>query len=142
GGTGAAPLTFADHVSLPFKTGFTRVYKTFQEEGMSDRVVWIGSGKLGFPDRAIVAFSLGCDAVNIAREAMLAIGCIQAQKCHTDTCPTGVATQNAWLTAVSTRGSRRYGRRTPGRRCRTRREETRHENRYLDRRVRRRASGG
>ena len=44
-----------------------------------------------------MAFALGCDMVNVAREAMLAIGCIQAQKCHTDTCPTGVATQNAWL---------------------------------------------
>jgi glutamate synthase domain-containing protein 2 len=39
--------------------------------------------------------------VNVAREAMLSIGCIQAQKCHTDTCPTGVATQNAWLTRGS-----------------------------------------
>ena len=45
----------------------------------------------------MVAFALGCDMVNVAREAMLAIGCIQAQKCHTDTCPTGVATQNPWL---------------------------------------------
>jgi Conserved region in glutamate synthase len=41
--------------------------------------------------------ALGCDMVNVAREAMLSIGCIQAQRCHTDTCPTGVATQNAWL---------------------------------------------
>ena len=45
----------------------------------------------------MVGFALGCDMINVAREAMLAIGCIQAQKCHTDTCPTGVATQNAWL---------------------------------------------
>ncbi len=97
GGTGAAPLTFADHVSLPFKVGFTRVYKTFLEENMADRVVWIGSGKLGFPDRAVVAFALGVDMVNIAREAMLSIGCIQAQKCHTDHCPSGVATQNERL---------------------------------------------
>jgi glutamate synthase domain-containing protein 2 len=97
GGTGAAPLTFADHVSLPFRVGFTRVYKIFHDEGVSDRVVWIGSGKLGFPDRAIVAMALGCDLINIAREAMLSVGCIQAQKCHTDHCPAGVATQSAWL---------------------------------------------
>jgi len=45
-----------------------------------------------------VAFALGCDMINVGREAMLAIGCIQAQKCHTDHCPTGVATQNWWLT--------------------------------------------
>ena len=97
GGTGAAPLTFADHVSLPFKVGFTRVYRAFLEEKMTERVAWIGSGKLGFPDRTIVAFSLGCDLVNIAREAMLSIGCIQAQRCHTDNCPAGVATQREYL---------------------------------------------
>ena len=51
--------------------------------------MFIGAGKLGLPDNAVVAFALGCDMVNVAREAMLAIGCIQAQKCHTDTCPTG-----------------------------------------------------
>jgi Conserved region in glutamate synthase len=45
----------------------------------------------------VVGFALGCDMVNVGREAMLAIGCVQALKCHTDTCPTGVATQNAWL---------------------------------------------
>jgi len=97
GGTGAAPLTFADHVSLPFKIGLTRVYSVFLQEHMADQVVWIGSGKLGFPDRAIVAFALGCDMVNVAREAMLAIGCIQAQKCHTDRCPAGVTTQDRRL---------------------------------------------
>jgi glutamate synthase domain-containing protein 2 len=97
GGTGAAPLTFADHVSLPFKIGFARVYKTFLDQGMADRVTWIGAGKLGFPDRAIVAFCMGVDIINVAREAMLSIGCIQAQKCHTGRCPAGVATQDRRL---------------------------------------------
>jgi glutamate synthase (ferredoxin) len=97
GGTGAAPLTFADHVSLPYKVGFSRVYKIFVDEKMADRVAWVGSGKLGFPDRAIVALAMGADMVNIAREAMLSVGCIQAQKCHTDRCPAGVATQNKRL---------------------------------------------
>jgi glutamate synthase domain-containing protein 2 len=97
GGTGAAPLIFTDSVSLPFQLGFSRVYAKFAERNLHERVVFIGAGKLGLPDNAIVAFALGCDMVNVAREAMLAIGCIQAQKCHTDTCPTGVATQNAWL---------------------------------------------
>jgi glutamate synthase domain-containing protein 2 len=98
GGTGAAPLIFTDTVSLPFQQGFARVYQVLAERGVHERVVFIGGGKLGLPDNAIVAFALGCDMVNVAREAMLAIGCVQAQKCHTDTCPTGVATQNAWLT--------------------------------------------
>ncbi|HEV2212919.1 MAG TPA: FMN-binding glutamate synthase family protein, partial [Gammaproteobacteria bacterium] len=74
GGTGAAPLTYTDHVSLPFKIGFARVYQIFQKAGMSEQVVWIGSGKLGFPDRAVVAFAMGCDLVNVAREAMMSIG--------------------------------------------------------------------
>ncbi len=45
----------------------------------------------------LLAFCLGADLINVAREAMLSIGCIQAQRCHTDHCPTGVATQNRWL---------------------------------------------
>jgi glutamate synthase domain-containing protein 2 len=98
GGTGAAPLIFTDTVSLPFQQGFARVYKTFAERDLHEQVGFVGAGKLGLPDNAIVAFALGCDMVNVGREAMLAIGCIQAQKCHTDTCPTGVATQNKWLT--------------------------------------------
>ncbi len=97
GGTGAAPLVFADHVSFPFRAGFALVYGLFAQRGLCDRVTWIGSGKLGLPANAIVAFALGVDLLNVAREPMLAIGCIQAQKCHTDRCPTGVATQNPWL---------------------------------------------
>ena len=97
GGTGAGPLVFTDHVALPFKMGFARVYREFIAQNLQDQVVFIGSGKLGFPEMAILAFSLGCDMINVAREAMLSIGCIQAQRCHTGHCPTGVATQNAWL---------------------------------------------
>jgi glutamate synthase (ferredoxin) len=97
GGTGAAPLAFADHVALPFKIGFARVYNLFLNAGLSERIVWVGAGKLGFPDRAILAFAMGCDMIYVAREAMLAIGCIQARRCHTDHCPAGVATQNWWL---------------------------------------------
>jgi glutamate synthase domain-containing protein 2 len=97
GGTGAAPLTYADHVSLPFKVAFRRVYSTFLKLGITNRIVWIGAGKLGFPDRAVLALAMGCDLIYIAREAMLSIGCIQAEKCHTDHCPAGVATQNWWL---------------------------------------------
>jgi glutamate synthase domain-containing protein 2 len=97
GGTGAAPLIFSDSVALPFRMGFPRIYRLFAEAGLTDRVTFIGAGKLGLPENAIVAMALGCDMVNVAREAMLSIGCIQAQKCHTDECPTGVATQNKWL---------------------------------------------
>jgi glutamate synthase domain-containing protein 2 len=59
--------------------------------------VFIGSAKLGLPEPAVLAFSLGCDLINVGREPLLAIGCIQAQRCHTNHCPTGIATQNRWL---------------------------------------------
>ncbi len=97
GGTGAAPLVFANHVSLPFKVGMSRVYREFVARGVHDKVMFIGSAKLGFPESALFAFGLGCDMISVAREAMMAIGCIQAQKCHTGHCPTGIATQNRWL---------------------------------------------
>jgi glutamate synthase domain-containing protein 2 len=82
---------------LPFRVGFSRVYSVFAERQLHEDVVFVGAGKLGLPDNAMVAFALGCDMINVGREAMLAVGCIQAQKCHTDTCPTGVATQDRWL---------------------------------------------
>jgi glutamate synthase domain-containing protein 2 len=97
GGTGAAPLAYSDHVALPFKLGFSRAYAAFAREGIAEDVVFVGAGRLGFPDAAIFAFALGADMVSVGREAMLAIGCIQAQRCHTGGCPTGVATQSRWL---------------------------------------------
>ncbi|MGA8854229.1 MAG: FMN-binding glutamate synthase family protein [Christiangramia sp.] len=97
GGTGAAPPSFADHVSLPWIFAFTDVYKVFQKYKLTDRIVFIASGKLGLPANGAMAFALGADCINVAREAMMSIGCIQAQSCHTNTCPTGVATQNKWL---------------------------------------------
>ncbi|MCU0658240.1 MAG: FMN-binding glutamate synthase family protein, partial [Polyangiaceae bacterium] len=97
GGTGAAPLVFSDHVSMPFKLGFSSVFRVFAERGLDQKIVFIGSGKLGFPQQAMLALAMGCDLVHVAREAMLAIGCIQAQECHTGRCPTGIATQNRWL---------------------------------------------
>ena len=97
GGTGAAPPSFADHVSLPWVYGFSNVYKIFKEKNITDRVVFIASGKLGFPAKAAMAFAMGADCINVAREAMMSIGCIQAQICHTNRCPSGVATQSKWL---------------------------------------------
>ena len=97
GGTGAGPLVFTDHVALPFKIAFSRVYREFQLRGIVEDVVFVGSGKLGFPEAALLALALGCDVVNVGREAMLAIGCIQAQRCHTNRCPTGVTTHHPWL---------------------------------------------
>jgi len=97
GGTGAAPPSFADHVSLPWVYGFSCLYSLFKERDLADRIVFIGSGKLGFPGKAAMAFAMGVDCINVAREAMMSIGCIQAQICHTNRCPSGVATQSKWL---------------------------------------------
>lgn len=79
GGPGAAPLIFSESVAYPFRIVFAEVYKRFAAAGISDRVTFIGSGKLGLPDNAVVAFALGADMVNVGREIMLSIGCIQSQ---------------------------------------------------------------
>jgi glutamate synthase domain-containing protein 2 len=97
GGTGAAPPSFTDHLSLPFNEAIHSIIKIFRVYPALDNVVFIGSGKLGLPANAIKAFALGCDMVNVGREALMSIGCIQAQVCHTNRCPSGVATQNKWL---------------------------------------------
>ncbi|GHC62702.1 FMN-binding glutamate synthase family protein [Ulvibacter litoralis] len=97
GGTGAAPPSFADHVSLPWVYGFSDLYRMFKKKGLTERIVFIGSGKLGFPAKAAMAFAMGADCINVAREAMMSIGCIQAQICHTNRCPSGIATQSKWL---------------------------------------------
>ncbi len=98
GGTGAGPAVFTDHVAYAFRQAMAKAYAPFVGAGLHQRVVFIGAGKLGYPETALAAFTLGCDMVNVGREAMLAIGCVQAQRCHTGHCPTGVATQNRWLT--------------------------------------------
>ena len=97
GGTGAAPLTFTDHVALPFRWGFSRVYREFALRELTDDIVFIGSGRLGLPETSLTAMAMGCDLINVGRTALLSIGCIQSQRCHTDRCPTGVATQNPRL---------------------------------------------
>lgn len=97
GGTGAGPLVFTDHVSLPLMHALPRALQPFEEHDIRDEVIVMASGRLGLPPRALLAFGLGADMIGLARESMLAIGCIQAQRCHTGHCPTGVATQNKWL---------------------------------------------
>jgi len=99
GGTGAAPPAFADNVSLPFVHAFANVYQVFASRGLTDRITFIASGKLGFPAKALMAFAMGADLINIARESLMSIGCIQAQQCHTNHCPAGIATSSKWLQA-------------------------------------------
>ena len=94
GGTGAAPLEFTDHVGVPLQEGLRLVHNTLRGAGLRDRI------KLGCAGKVISAFdiarlmALGADWCNSARGFMFALGCLQAQNCHTGHCPTGVTTQD------------------------------------------------
>ncbi|MEG0200738.1 MAG: FMN-binding glutamate synthase family protein [Comamonas sp.] len=94
GGTGAAPVEFVDHVGVPLQEGLLLVHNTLIGANLRDRI------KIGAAGKVITAFdiarmmALGADWCNSGRGFMMALGCIQAQTCHTGTCPTGVTTQD------------------------------------------------
>ena len=94
GGTGAAPLEFTDHVGSPLQEGLLLVHNTLRGVGLRDRI------KIGCAGKVVSAFdiarmmALGADWCNSARGFMFALGCLQAQTCHTGHCPTGVTTQD------------------------------------------------
>ena len=94
GGTGAAPLEFANHMGMPLVEGLTFVHNTLRGAGLRERVKIGASGKLIHAFDIAKALALGADWANSARGFMFAVGCIQAQACHTNHCPTGVATQD------------------------------------------------
>ncbi len=95
GGTGAAPREFTDHIGQPLREGLNFVHNALIGAGLRDRVKLGASGKIITAFDMVRAFALGADWCNSARGFMFAIGCIQSQSCHTDRCPTGVATQDA-----------------------------------------------
>ncbi|WP_214825914.1 FMN-binding glutamate synthase family protein [Exiguobacterium algae] len=97
GGTGATYLELADTVGLPLKAALPFVHRLLVEHGLRDRVKLFASGKLITADKIAIALALGADLVNIARGLMFNVGCIQAQVCHTNRCPVGVATTDAKL---------------------------------------------
>lgn len=92
GGTGATYQELADSVGLPIKSAIMIADRTLKQYGVRDRVKIIASGKLFSPDRIAIALAMGADLVCIARGFMITVGCILAQKCHTNECPVGVAT--------------------------------------------------
>jgi glutamate synthase domain-containing protein 2 len=97
GGSGAAPQALADHMSLPIAEGLPRVVDALIESGLRERVRVIAAGKLVTSAKAAWALCVGADFVNTARGFMFALGCIQALRCHQNTCPTGVTTHNKRL---------------------------------------------
>jgi glutamate synthase domain-containing protein 2 len=94
GGTGAAPLEFSDHLGMPLREGLRLVHNTLVGLGLRDRIRLGASGKIVSAFDMARALALGADWCNSARGFMFAVGCIQAQTCHTGHCPTGVTTQD------------------------------------------------
>ena len=94
GGTGAAPLEFTNNVGTPLVDALVMVSNMLREMGLKDQISLVASGKITTGFDVVRALALGADAVNIARGMLFSIGCIQARKCDTDKCPTGVATQD------------------------------------------------
>jgi len=95
GGTGAAPLEFTDHVGAPLREALMLVHNTLVGLGLRERVKLGASGKIVTAFDIARTLALGADYCNSARGFMFALGCIQAQSCHTGRCPTGVTTQDA-----------------------------------------------
>jgi len=94
GGTGAAPLEFVDHIGKPMREGLSFVHNALVGIGVRGRIRLGASGKIVSAFDLARAIALGADWCNSARGFMFALGCIQSQSCHTDRCPTGVATQD------------------------------------------------
>jgi glutamate synthase domain-containing protein 2 len=96
GGTGAAPLEFMNRMGMPMRDGLSFVHNALVGAGLRHRVKLGCSGMILSAFDMARAMALGADWCNSARGFMFALGCIQSLSCHTDTCPTGVATQDAW----------------------------------------------
>ena len=94
GGTGAAPMEFMDHLGTPLREGLDFVHNALVGINVRDRIRIGASGKIVTAFDIVRATALGADWCNAARGFMFALGCIQSQSCHTDRCPTGVATQD------------------------------------------------
>ena len=97
GGSGAAPQALADHMGLSIDEALPRVVDALIETGLRQRVRVVASGKLITSARAAWALCVGADFINTARGFMFSLGCIQALRCHQNTCPTGVTTHNKRL---------------------------------------------
>lgn len=94
GGTAAAPLEYEDHVGLPLTDGLMTVHNALVGTGLRQRIKIGASGKIAVGNDIVKRIIQGADYTNSARAMMMAIGCIQAQLCHTNKCPVGVATQD------------------------------------------------
>ncbi|RIX49449.1 MAG: FMN-binding glutamate synthase family protein [Rhodocyclales bacterium GT-UBC] len=97
GGSGAAPQALADHMALSINEALPRVVDALIESGLRDRIKVIASGKLITPAKVAWALACGADLINTARGYMFSLGCIQALRCHQNSCPTGITTHDPRL---------------------------------------------
>ena len=97
GGSGAAPQALADHMALSINEALPRVVDALIENGLRERIKVIASGKIITPAKVAWALACGADVVNSARGYMFALGCIQALRCHQNSCPTGITTHDPKL---------------------------------------------
>lgn len=97
GGSGASPQVLADHMGLTIMEALPRVVDDLMAAGLKQRIRVVASGKLVTPANAAWALCTGADFVNTARGFMFSLGCIQAMRCHSNTCPTGITTHNKRL---------------------------------------------
>jgi glutamate synthase domain-containing protein 2/CDGSH-type Zn-finger protein len=97
GGTGAAPLMFRDHISVPTIPALARARHYLDKQEVSGKVTLIITGGLRVPSDFVKAMALGADGIAIANSAMQSIGCIAARICNTNNCPAGIATQKPEL---------------------------------------------
>jgi glutamate synthase domain-containing protein 2 len=94
GGTGAAPVEYQDNVGTPLTEGLMMVHNALVGCGLRDRVKLGASGKVATGSDLVKRLAQGADYTNAARAMMMAVGCIMSQRCHTNQCPVGVATQD------------------------------------------------
>lgn len=94
GGTGAAPVEFSDNLGSPINSGVVFVHSCLKGIGVRDKIRIIASGKVATGFDLITKIALGADMCNAARPMLFSVGCIQSRRCNTNTCPTGVATQD------------------------------------------------
>jgi glutamate synthase domain-containing protein 2 len=96
GGTGAAPVSLTDHMGVPLHDAIVTVDDAYRRHRVRDSMTIIAAGRVVTGAQAAYAMALGADLVNVARGFLFSLGCIQALRCHTNECPTGVATQSRW----------------------------------------------
>jgi glutamate synthase domain-containing protein 2 len=97
GGTGAAPISLTDYIGLPLAESLPTLVNLLKQYGLRERIKVIAGGKLVTPSMVCWALCVGADFVNSARGFLFSLGCIQAMRCHTNNCPTGITSHNWFL---------------------------------------------